>query len=436
MTIQVSKVTTSVDINIKGIGIDVDYLPVNILPTEAIGLYVNREVMDTIETTVNVNIDDIYVSNAFVDTPPTIVSATNLPIDMNEIYVGSIFVGDMINSSSPVSTSMYVNREVMDTIETTVNVNIDDIYVSNAFVDTPSTIVSDVVLPIDMNEIYVGSIFVGDMINSSSQVSTSMYVNRVEMDTIETTVNVNIDDIYVSNAFVDTPSTIVSDVVLPIDMNEICVSNNDDLATGNYQSTTTVFLIYSDGITESYESYVDNINNVLVNDVIFFHISTITLPIVTDSVGLVTMDINHPKVYNTNVIINKDMPYFSGSIMSSAEASIYAEFAGVLDTNRMIEFNSTLPIVTDSVGLVTMDINHPKVYNTDIIINKDIPYFSGSSCNATMISSMATVDSVILGYMKRNGIEFVYEVDDINIEEVIPTSPTTPTTDLPIQRWS
>ena len=300
MTIQVSKVTTSVDINIKGIGIDVDYLPVNILPTEAIGLYVNREVMDTIETTVNVNIDDIYVSNAFVDTP----------------------------------------------------------------------------------------------------------------------------------------STIVSDVVLPIDMNEICVSNNDDLATGNYQSTTTVFLIYSDGITESYESYVDNINNVLVNDVIFFHISTITLPIVTDSVGLVTMDIYHPKVYNTNVIINKDMPYFSGSIMSSAEASIYAEFAGVLDTNRMIEFNSTLPIVTDSVGLVTMDINHPKVYNTDIIINKDIPYFSGSSCNATMISSMATVDSVILGYMKRNGIEFVYEVDDINIEEVIPTSPTTPTTDLPIQRWS
>ena len=300
MTIQVSKVTTSVDINIKGIGIDVDYLPVNILPTEAIGLYVNREVMDTIETTVNVNIDDIYVSNAFVDTP----------------------------------------------------------------------------------------------------------------------------------------STIVSDVVLPIDMNEIYVSNNDDLATGNYQSTTTVFLIYSDGITESYESYVDNINNVLVNDVIFFHISTITLPIVTDSVGLVTMDINHPKVYNTNVIINKDMPYFSGSIMSSAEASIYAEFAGVLDTNRMIEFNSTLPIVTDSVGLVTMDINHPKVYNTDIIINKDIPYFSGSSCNATMISSMATVDSVILGYMKRNGIEFVYEVDDINIEEVIPTSPTTPTTDLPIQRWS
>ena len=433
MTIQVSKVTTSVDINIKGIGIDVDYLPVNILPTEAIGLYVNREVMDTIETTVNVNIDDIYVSNAFVDTPSTIVSGTNLPIDMNEIYVGSIFVGDMINSSSPVSTSMYVNREVMDTIETTVNVNIDDIYVSNAFVDTPSTIVSD--------------------------------------------------------------------VVLPIDMNEICVSNNDDLATGNYQSTTTVFLIYSDGITESYESYVDNINNVLVNDVIFFHISTITLPIVTDSVGLVTMDIYHPKVYNTNVIINKDMPYFSGSIMSSAEASIYAEFAGVLDTNRMIEFNSTLPIVTDSVGLVTMDIyhpkvyntnviinkdmpyfsgsimssaeasiyaefagvldtnrmiefnstlpivtdsvglvtmdiNHPKVYNTDIIINKDIPYFSGSSCNATMISSMATVDSVILGYMKRNGIEFVYEVDDINIEEVIPTSPTTPTTDLPIQRWS
>ena len=352
-----------------------------------------------------------------------------------------------------------------------------------------------------MNEIYVGSIFVGDMINSSSQVSTSMYVNREVMDTIETTVNVNIDDIYVSNAFVDTPSTIVSDVVLPIDMNEICVSNNDDLATGNYQSTTTVFLIYSDGITESYESYVDNINNVLVNDVIFFHISTITLPIVTDSVGLVTMDINHPKVYNTNVIINKDMPYFSGSIMSSAEASTYAEFAGVLDTNRMIEFNSTLPIVTDSVGLVTMDINHPKVYNTDIIINKDmpyfsgsimssaeastyaefagvldtnrmiefnstlpivtdsvglvtmdinhpkvyntdiiinkdIPYFSGSSCNATMISSMATVDSVILGYMKRNGIEFVYEVDDINIEEVIPTSPTTPTTDLPIQRWS